>query len=110
MSLAGESKSVYEMRIRLLKPGAETLVIHRLEESHLYHSPPAHMLALWRGVFGPTPSLYSLHRFSSFDDRDDKVRDDMLNEQIRETNKFLDSFSLQVSNLALTPTPWSPLK
>ena len=106
----GDSKSFYEMRIRTLKPGAEEHVLHRLQESLLYHAPPPHMLALWRGEFGPSPTLYSLHKFTSFDAREPLIAEDMQKEQMRETKKFLDSHSLTVSLLALHPTLWSPLQ
>ena len=109
MYIGGEKYS-YEMRIRTLKPGAEDLVQHRLQESLLYHPTPPHMLALWRGEFGPSPSLYSLHRFATFDGRGQAITKDLQNEQMRETKKFLDTHSLTVSLLALHSTPWSPLQ
>ncbi|KAI6654872.1 hypothetical protein LOD99_2751 [Oopsacas minuta] len=102
-----DSKSVYLLQSRILKADSEPQVLTRLQKPPDIN--PSCMLAMWRGVFGSTPSLYSLHKFPTFDVIGPSSLDDIIN-KTSETLLFLNSHSLSVSNLGLLPTPWSTLQ
>ena len=106
------SKSVYGFQTRILKPDAGPKVFSRLENSNISEMFASSTIGLWRGMFGPTPTLYYLHRFNSFDTIDTITigLGGVNEEKILETKTFLDSHSVSVSNLGLHPTTWSPLQ